>query len=117
MKKDDNSCKVTGAGKWSLLALFTTVLLTSCGKFSDGSSVWQGGLWILPVICVLGGLFFVYQGFKNSKSGSFTQDQNVRGGIVNSKENIPLLKQPRFWIGAVMLVAALVIVIAVNGDK
>ena len=85
----------------------------SCGKFPDGSSVWQGGLWILPVVCIVGGALFIRAAYKSSKSGSI-RNPNLGGG---EGGNVPIYQHGLFWIGVVLEVAAVVIAIVVNGEK
>lgn len=92
--------------------------LVSCGKFSDGSSVWQGGLWVIVALPLIGAAIFFYQAYKASQSGSTTQVN--RGGQVikvHSDENVPIYKLGKFWFGVGLVVAAIVFVIMVNADK
>lgn len=97
-----------------LLPLF----LMSCGKFSDGTSIWAGGLWILPTLTFIGGLIFLYFGIRASKSGS-EQYQNVNGvdKLVSSDKNIPLHKTGQFVFAVIFFLATIGIIIWQNLEK
>lgn len=95
--------------------LFSLLILTAgCGKFSDGTSVWQGGLFLVAVLPFLGSLYFFYTAYKASKSNSTTQEGTT---IVDNTGNVPIYKVPRFWFGVVLLAATAIIIILVNSDK
>ena len=98
------------------LILFSllTVLLMSCGKFSDGTSVWQDGLIIIPLLTGLGSLIFFYIAWLKSKSGS---EQQTPTGYKYSDKNVPLYKIGQFWYSVALAVATIVIIIMVNADK
>lgn len=91
------------------------ITLTSCGKHSDGTSVWAGGLFVIPVVLALAAVFFLYKAYRASKSGSTQQMPN--GKWVDSKDNMPITRIPFFWFSIAFIVAAIVVVIAVNGAK
>ena len=90
------------------------ILMQSCGKFSDGTSVWQGGLWLLPTVTLTASLFFLGLAYFASRSGSWWW-QNHR--IKESKENIPIIKVPFFIFFIVLLIATIVIAIVVNSER
>jgi len=100
-----------------LLAFISVLLfMTSCSKFHDGGgSVWQGGLWILPILTTLGAAFFGYKAYKSSKGGSNV----IEGGAITNKEggNVPIWQLGYFYFAVGLLIATIVIVIMVNGDK
>lgn len=96
--------------------LLTSLFLTSCGHFADGSSVWQGGLFIVPLLTFLGAVWFGYKAYKAHNSGSWIigpdgETTNKDGG------NVPYTKIGWTWFSAALLVATIVIVIMVNSDK
>lgn len=90
-----------------------TMFLVSCGKHRDGTSVWAGGLWILPVVCLVGSAIFFRLAYKSSKSGS-TMNPSFGGG---EGGNVPIYKHGFFWFSVVLLVAAAVIAFVVNAEK
>jgi len=93
--------------------IILSISLMSCGKFPDGTSVWQGGLWLVAVLPFLGSLYFFYTAYKSSKSGSNINP--LMGG--GEGGNVPIYKHGRFWFGVGFVVASIIIIIMVNGDK
>lgn len=99
-----------------LLTIFTALLLTSCAHFSDGSSVWGGGLWIVPILTSLGTTFFGWQTYKVWKSGSNKIDS---AGRVTDDEGgkIPFYKVPQFKFTVSLLIATIAIVLYVISER
>lgn len=93
------------------IACFT---LTSCGKFSDGTSVWQGGLFIIPLLTFVGSVIFFYQAWRSSKSNS---KQSSYTGTKDNTGNVSIFSMGRFWFGVGLLIATIAIIIMVNSDK
>lgn len=102
-----------------LLVMMISLIAQSCGKFSDGTSVWQAGLWIIPTITGLASLFFLFLAYRDSKSGSWYWGKNSRGVDVKieSKENVPIYKTAFFAFFAILLLVTIGIIIWVNADK
>jgi hypothetical protein len=75
-----------------ILILLASLFLTSCGKFSDGTSVWQSGLWIIAWLCPIGIALLAWSGYRSSKSGDETPDPNYPGGWRYSDNNVPFIK-------------------------
>lgn len=101
-----------------LLFAFLTVLMfvsTGCAKFSDGTSVWQAGLWVVPSLTIAGALIFGFLGYKDWKSG--TTQTLPDGKVVTSDKRLPLYKVPYLIYSACLIVATIAIVLLVNGDK
>ena len=98
---------------FSLMAIF----LMSCGKFhDDGTSVWQAGLWIIPVITIIGSIIFGWLTYKSATSGSNTYDsRGAKTGIDGG--DVPFYKIGWFYFSAGLFIATIVIVIMVNSDK
>ncbi len=101
--------------KVTLFLLFVSPYLTGCGKFRDGTSIWQGGLWLIVVLPLIGAALFFRAAYKSSKSGSTTLDGKTR--LPYESGNVPILKIPLFWFGVALVVAAIVFTIMVNSDK
>ena len=99
----------------NLIAILTLSVLAGCSKFSDGTSVFQGGLWLVPTLTALGAAIFGYQAYKGSKSGS----NLIEAGATTPKEggNVPIWKFGQFWFSVTLIVATLIILVAINGDK
>ena len=93
----------------------TCLTLASCSKFPDGTSVWGGGLFILPWVTFLGAAWFGYKAYKAWQSGS--KQQMPDHTTVYSTEKTPLYKIPYTYYSAVCLIATIVIIIAVNASK
>lgn len=103
------------------LILFAIIAftLTSCGHFPDGGSVWQQGLWLLPIITSLGALIFLYRGWQVHQSGTKIQKPKGAGGGFEYDPNnkTPLLQIGFILFGLALIVATIVIIIMVNSDK
>lgn len=99
--------------------LFAPLLLASCGKFSDGTSIWQGGLWAIPTITTIGTIVFLFLAYKASQSGSKIQTKDERGVAVTkySDENVPIYKTGYFIFFIGFLIATIAIIITVNAEK
>lgn len=96
------------------LFILTTLTLTSCGKFSDGTSVWAEGLWIIPVLMFLGGAWFLYLAYRASKSNS---TQQVPGGTKDNTGNVPIYKVGKFWIGIALVVLTIIVMLHQSAQK
>lgn len=94
-----------------IMALF----LVGCSKYPDGTSVYQGGLWIVPALTLAGAALFGYQAYKGSISGS----KIIENGSVTPKEggNVPIWKFGQFWFSVALAVATIIILFMINGDK
>lgn len=98
----------------AILMLFVSVLLISCGKFADGTSVWAGGVWILPVGLFCASVYFLFIAYTKSKSGS---EQQTKTGYSYSDENVPIYKIGQFYFAVAFFVAAIVVIILQNSEK
>jgi len=101
-------------GSSAAVVLIFLLPLQSCGKFSDGTSVWAEWTWLVPLIPFIGSLIFGVIAFRKSKSGS---NQQTPGGILNSDKNVPIYKIGQFWFSMILLAAAVAIIIAQNASK
>lgn len=97
-----------------ILSIAGLFMLASCGKFSDGTSVWADKVWLIPVLGVLGGLVFIALAWKASKSNSTTQ---IPGGTANNTGNVPITKLAKFWGGVLLIVFAIVVIIYQNSQR
>lgn len=93
--------------------------LVSCGKFRDGSSIWQGGLWLIPAVTFLAGCVFMYFGYRASKSGSIYYKKDAQGvnREFSSDENTPIYKTGQFVFAVIFWLATVGIIIWQNLEK
>src|SRR5688500_18365548 len=99
-----------------MIVFIMACLLTSCAQFADGTSVWGGGLWILPWLTGAAAIGLGIYGYFQSKSGS-TKEDPVTGRRVESNINVPIYKSWGFLFGAGLAIATIVIILMVTGDK
>lgn len=99
----------------TFLPAVLVLFLTSCGHHRDGTSVWAGGLFVLPVILLAFAAFFLLKAYRSSRSGSKQMRPGV--GLVESDENLPIWQIPFFWYGVALIVATAVVALAVNLEK
>jgi len=92
-----------------------SVILTSCGKFSDGTSIWSDGLWVIPTITFLASVGFLYTSWRMSRSGG--KRQLPQGGWEYTSEPVSVFKIGRFWFGVGLLIATIIIIIVQNWEK
>lgn len=106
---------VTKKGGSSTAVLLIFLLpLQSCGKFSDGTSVWAEWTWLVPVIPGIGSLIFLIIAGLKSKSGS---DQQTPSGYHSYREDVPIYKIGQFWFAVALLIATIAIIWAQNAAK
>lgn len=102
--------------KTTVLILLPLLALgfSGCGKFPDGTSVWGGGLGVIPFVLFGGSAWFFYTAWRKSKSGS---EQQTPTGYIFYKDNVAIYKIGQFWFGVALAVAGIAVVIAVNWAK
>lgn len=98
---------------------FVSIFLMSCGKFSDGTSVWQGGLWIVPA--VTGGasiVFWILTIVEWLKGGTvgWTKKGNIWDYTEDNKK-FPIYRASFFVFAIGCTIATIVIFLLVNADK
>ena len=95
--------------------LFMVTLLSSCGKHSDGTSVWAGGLWLVAAIPFVLALYFGYIAYRQSSDGAV----KIESGWVTDKpaKKMKFYEVPYFWGFVISVLAFIVAIIAVNADK
>lgn len=102
-----------------LLVVLVSLLAMSCGKFADGTSVWQGGLWIIPVVLFLASIYSFYRAIAQWQSGSSYWGKDSKGVAkrIESKEKVSFLSIGATWFGIIFLIGLIGCVILVNADK
>lgn len=96
--------------KKTILILLGSIFLMSCGHYADGTSVYAGGLFIVPLLGAIGAVLFFRAAYLSSKSGS-----NINPG--GEGGNVSIFKHPLFWFSVVCAVATIVWIIMINADK
>jgi len=77
-----------------------------------------GGLWIILVLTGGGGLWFLYQSYKASKSGTERLPNSSGKRPFQSDQNLPIWKTGgKFYFAVALLVATVVIFFIMKGDK
>lgn len=94
-----------------LLAFIPVLLfMTSCAKFSDGTSTWSAGAWLLAVPFAILTVMFMVFAFKAADSGS--KINPIYGG--GEGGNIPWYKTGWPVMAGISLLIEIAIVIAKN---
>ena len=97
------------------LAIIAVFLLTGCGKFSDGTSIWQDGVWIIPTALFGGALWSLYRAYKSHKSGS---TKIIHGRVTDIEAGkVPIYKLPQFYYFVGLTLAAIGVIIWQNLEK
>lgn len=97
------------------MSFLLTFMLTSCVNFAGTeTSVWSGGLWMIPLITSIGSAIFFYFAYKSSTSGSVIQTTQ---GEEKSDKNVPIYKIGTFWYGVTCLMATLLIILNVISNR
>jgi hypothetical protein len=103
-----------------LATIVFTFILTRFGHFAiDGTSVWGGGLWLLPVIITYGLFTFGLQTYLEVKAGGWSgwvYKNNVPAWHIDT-DKVRFWQASYFWFTVACLVAEIVVVIAVFGDR
>lgn len=73
------------------------------------------GLWIIPLVTLLGALIFFIQSYRSSKSNSMIH--NPHGPTIDNTGNVPMYKMGRFWFGVALTVATGVILLLMRADR
>lgn len=109
----------------NFLLILMTGFLASCSKYSDGTSVWADGVWIIFWLPFLASFAFLYFAWKAHKSNSTIQhptggnNPNLPGGgswIEDNTGNVPLHKIGQFWFFVILQVASWAIVVYQNSQ-
>lgn len=74
-----------------------------------------GGLWIISVLLVVGGVIFVGQAAKASKSNSTTEIPGK--GWKDNTGNVKITSLAKFWIGVALFVFAAAALLLMYNDR
>jgi hypothetical protein len=96
--------------KYLLFSLL--ILMTGCGHYSDGTSVWAGGLFIIPLLEIGGIIVFGGLAYKSWTSGS-----TGPGGRDPSAKRVPITSIGFFWFAVMLTLALIATIWLVNADK
>lgn len=81
---------------------------------SNGYKPFSGGLWIIPVLCFIGGCIFFYFAWQAHTSNSTITGP---GGVIENTGNVPLTQIGQFWFAVICWVASGIIAWAMYRDK
>lgn len=119
MKQDDTWAfkpkKVGDTIKNAILLFLTCLFLTSCGRYSDGTSVWAGLAWLLLVVTFVPAAWFFSVAYRKSKSGS--ESNNREEGYQASEKNVKITSIGQFWYGVALTAVGIIIIIVQNASK
>jgi hypothetical protein len=106
-----------------LLSFFAVIIVSmiamSCGKFSDGTSVWQQGLWIVPTLTGGGALTFWILTFVEWLKGGTVGwvQKGHEWHWTEDDKKFPIYRASFFWFAVGCTIATIIIFIMVNADK
>lgn len=103
-----------------LLLFILSIAFISCGKFSDGTSVWQEGLWIAPLLTGLGAAWFgvlTYLSWRKGGTEGYIYDEKGLPRWTQDDKRFPIYKASHFWFFAGLLLATIAIIWWVNAEK
>jgi hypothetical protein len=103
-----------------LTVALVSMLAMSCGKFSDGTSVWQGGLWIIPWVIGAGAGICWFLTIKSWLAGGtqgWVKKDEYRSEYTTDDKKFPIWEASFFWFSVALTVADIIVIILVNGDK
>jgi hypothetical protein len=93
--------------------LFSLLILTSCGHYSDGTSVWAGGIGIIAWVIGILAAMCTYFTYRSYTSGSVGPD-----GVKNpSATRRPLTTIGVFWFAVILWCALIGMIIIQNAEK
>ena len=98
-----------------LLFALTAMFLTSCGKFSDGTSVWADFVWVIPTLSIAGCIITGYKAYKAHNSGSW----KIEDGATTNKEGGKKPYSQIGWTGWCVFLAIVTIAVVIyqNSQK
>lgn len=99
-------------GLFALVAVAITWITCFSAFFADGEGwLWQGGLWIIPVLLQLGALWFLYIAYRAHRSGSHPIDGMGRILFDQDAGIMPIYKIGQFWFFVGLQLGALGVLI------
>ena len=100
-------------------ATIVVMLISGCGKFRDGTSIWSEGTWIIPSIPALGALIGWIMYFIGRRSGVIVKD-TTKGSPTFGKwldgKGKAIPEWPLF-VGIFCTVITVLIIIVQNAEK
>lgn len=103
----------------TVLFLLMAFAFASCGHYSDGTSVWAGGAWLIFWLPFVASFVFLYFAYRASRSNSTTQVDlgTPKARIEDNTGNVPIYKTGQFWFFVVLQVFAWGAVVYQNMEK
>lgn len=103
-----------------LFIVLISMMAMSCGKFSDGTSVWQEGLWTIPWLLLAGAGVCWYLTIKSWRAGGtqgWVKKNDYQSEYTTDDKKFPIWRASFFWFAVGLTIAAIVVIIMVNADK
>ena len=98
-----------------LFFLLTVITFASCTTFKDDPNKWVfgEGLWLIPLIAIIGAGLLIRYAFKIHNSGTKIQKPKGEGGgfYFNKDIKTPVYELWFFWAGVVILLGVLFFVV------
>jgi hypothetical protein len=101
--------------KQIIFIMIASFFMASCGHYPDGTSVWAGQMWLIPLISIPAALWSFYRAYRASKSSSEMQLRD--GKWLSSKENVPIYKHFSFIVGCGLILLNIIVAIWINSEK
>ncbi len=95
------------------------MLISGCGKFRDGTSIWSEGTWLIPAIPAIGALIGWGMYIAGRKSGAVVKDQNKTSPTYGKwiKADGKALPEWPLFVGIFCTVITALIIIVQNMEK
>jgi hypothetical protein len=93
--------------------------LLSCAHFANdpSTSVWAGGLWILPLLIAIGFFVFAYKAYKAYTGGTVEGGGSLKGPTRDVNGKPPMKNNGALWFAVILFVAFWVVVYVVNHGR
>lgn len=98
-----------------LLVFCLSFVMIACGKFADGTSVWQDGMWLIPTILFLAAVYSFYRANKAYNSGGSWNWLGNKKVYSDKPANIWTIGA--FWFGIIFTLVFIGVIIWQNAEK
>lgn len=100
-------------------AAIITMLISSCGKFRDGTSIYAEGGWVIPAIPAIGALIGWGMYIAGRNSGAVIADKNKTSPTYGKwiKSDGKALPEWPLYVGIFCTLITVAIIVAMNWDK
>ena len=77
-------------------------------------STFGGGLFIIPILTLLGAVLSFRKAYISHNSNS---TQSTKGGLIDNTGNVPYTQIGSFWFGVIFVASTIVIVLMMHLDR